>query len=142
MFSHQPTKTKATKAMVKQSLHNRQEHVNLNPLAGVLPDISQQCLNDARWTQIFLPTLTHALYISAHPFTDWTWCSSKFFDAVQKVFDLTFTNVSYTLRREDSIVKAVCLIWTLIPYHGNSLMFFGRPMTKRRLGGQSSLIKS
>ena len=127
---HQPTKSKAAKAVkatCKQSSHNGQEYINVNPLTGVLPDISQQCLDDYRWTHIFLPTLTHAFYISAHPFTDWTWSSNKFFDTVQKVFNLSFVNVSYTLRREDSIVKAVC---SFDPYHANSLMFFGRPMTE------------
>ena len=111
-----------------------------NPLAGLLPDISQQCLDDACWTHIFLPMLTHAFYISTQPFADWTWCSSNFFETVQKVFDLSFTNVSYTLRQEDSLVKVVCPIWSLSCQL--SLIFFGRPMTEWRLRSQSLPFKS
>ncbi|KAN0134190.1 hypothetical protein V8E53_007962 [Lactarius tabidus] len=104
-----PSKSKATKVTVKQSLHNgqvQQEYVGLNPLVGAHPDISQQCLNDARWTQVFLPTLTHALYISDHPFTDWMWSSSKLVETIQMVFDLSFTNISYALSPEDCVIKA------------------------------------
>ena len=72
MFFHQPAKLKPMKATVKQSSHNGQEYVNLNPLAGLLPNISQQCLNDACWTHIFLSKLTHdpcPLYL--HPAIHW-----------------------------------------------------------------------
>jgi hypothetical protein len=54
--------------------------------------------------------LTHTLYISDHPFTDWTWGSSKLLETIQTVFDLSFTNMSYMLSPEDSVIKVVCLI--------------------------------
>ncbi|KAN0135021.1 hypothetical protein V8E53_007139 [Lactarius tabidus] len=104
-----PSKSKATKATVKQSLHKgqvQQECVDLNPLIGACPDLSQQCLDDARWTHVFLPTLTHALYVSDHPFTDWTWGSSQLIDTIQTVFNLSFTNISYVLNPEDRVIKA------------------------------------
>ncbi|KAH9046380.1 hypothetical protein EDB83DRAFT_2523371 [Lactarius deliciosus] len=66
----------------------------------------QQCLDDSRWTRIFLPTLSHALYISDHPFTDWTRESSALVETVQVAFELSFTNISYTLSAQDGIVKA------------------------------------
>ncbi|KAH8977244.1 hypothetical protein EDB86DRAFT_3092825 [Lactarius hatsudake] len=66
----------------------------------------QQCLDDSRWTCIFLPTLSHALYISDHPFTDWTRESSALVETVQVAFELSFTNISYTLSAQDGIVKA------------------------------------
>jgi hypothetical protein len=88
-----------------------QEYIYVNPLAGALahPDISQECVNDPCWTNVFLPTLSHLLYISEHPFTSWTW-GSTLLQTVQTVFKLSFTNVSYTLSLEDGIVKTVCVI--------------------------------
>ncbi|KAH8980200.1 hypothetical protein EDB86DRAFT_2813877 [Lactarius hatsudake] len=70
------------------------------------PDIARQCLDDSRWTRIFLPTLSHTLYISDHPFTDWTRESSALVETVQVAFELSFTNISYTLSAQDGIVKA------------------------------------
>ncbi|KAN0130004.1 hypothetical protein V8E53_012158 [Lactarius tabidus] len=99
----------AMKATVKQSLHKgqvQQECVDLNPLIGACPDLSQQCLDDAHWTRVFLPTLTHALYVSDHPLTDWTWGSSQLIDTIQTVFNLLFTNISYVLNPKDRIIKA------------------------------------
>ena len=96
------------KAIVKESSHKKEEYVNHNPRVGVVPNISQQCLNDARWIHVFLPTLTHTLYISDQPFTDWTLASSTLLETIQKVFDISFTNLSYTLSPEDLVVKAVC----------------------------------
>ncbi|KAN0134486.1 hypothetical protein V8E53_007632 [Lactarius tabidus] len=103
-----PTKLKAMKSTINLSLHKGQEHEygTPDPLSGARPDISRQCLNDVRWTHVFLPTLTHTLYISDHPFTDWTLGSSKLVETVQTVFDLSFSNISYALSLEDGIVKA------------------------------------
>ncbi|KAH9162587.1 hypothetical protein EDB89DRAFT_1860711, partial [Lactarius sanguifluus] len=67
----------------------------------------RQCLDDSHWTRIFLPTLSHTLYISDHPFTDWTRESSALVETVV-AFELSFTNISYTLSAQDGIVKAVC----------------------------------
>ena len=79
----------------------------LKPTAGLLPDIAKQCLDDPRWTRIFLPTLTHVFYLSDHPFHDWKTTSSTFIRNLQMVFDLTFTNISGSLGPDDDIVKAV-----------------------------------
>ncbi|KAH8985195.1 hypothetical protein EDB92DRAFT_2029478 [Lactarius akahatsu] len=70
------------------------------------PNITCQCLDDSHWTRIFLLTLSHALYISDHPFTDWTRESSALVETVQVAFELSFTNISYTLSTQDGIVKA------------------------------------
>ena len=71
------------------------------------PNITKQCLDDPKWTRVFLPTLSHALYVSDQPFTDWTLGSDSLLKTVQDVFDLTFTNISHTLRAQDGVVKAV-----------------------------------
>ena len=95
------------KATVKKSLGRVQEYTDVNALTGARRDISEQWRKDPCWTRVFLPTLTHVLYNSEHPFTDWTLDSSKLVPIVQTVFDLSFTNISYTLSLGDSVVKGV-----------------------------------
>ena len=70
-------------------------------------DIAQQCLDDHRWTRVFIPTLTHTFYISREPFLDWALDSSTFITTVQHAFDLSFPNVSLVLRPKDLIVSTV-----------------------------------
>ncbi|KAH9172314.1 hypothetical protein EDB89DRAFT_2069978 [Lactarius sanguifluus] len=94
-------KSKAVKAIVKK---DDKHFTEAQP--DTHPDIARQCLDDSRWTRIFLPTLSHALYISDHPFTDWTRESSALVETVQVAFELSFTNISYTLSAQDGIVKA------------------------------------
>ncbi|KAH9061737.1 hypothetical protein EDB83DRAFT_2315525 [Lactarius deliciosus] len=94
-------KSKAVKAIVKKdSKHFTEAQPNTHP------DIAHQCLDDSPWTCIFLLTLSHTLYISDHPFTDWTRESSTLVETVQVAFELSFTNISYTLSAQDGIVKA------------------------------------
>ncbi|KAH8977283.1 hypothetical protein EDB86DRAFT_3092671 [Lactarius hatsudake] len=54
----------------------------------------------------FLPTLSHALYITDHPFTDWTWESNTLLQTIQNVFNISFPNISYTLSGQDKVVRA------------------------------------
>jgi hypothetical protein len=110
-FINQPPKPKAVKVTAKKHTeYDRQESVDSKPFARVCPNISQQCLDDPRWTRVFLPTLTHALYISENPFTEWTSDSSTFLQTVQMSFELSFMNISYQLSQQDTIVKAVHLV--------------------------------
>ncbi|KAH9066932.1 hypothetical protein EDB83DRAFT_2519235 [Lactarius deliciosus] len=100
-------KSKATKATVKKgasfkSLESPKPFVGL----GACPDIAQQCLDDPRWKHVFLPTLSHAFYITDHPFTDWIWESNTLLQTVQIVFNLSFPNISYMLSVQDKVVKA------------------------------------
>ncbi|KAH9160095.1 hypothetical protein EDB89DRAFT_2082498 [Lactarius sanguifluus] len=93
-------KLKAVKAIVKKDdKHFTEAQPNTHP------NIACQCLDDSRWTRIFLLTLSHALYISDHPFTDWTWESSALVETVQVAFELSFTNISYMMSVQDGIVK-------------------------------------
>ena len=82
----------------------------MKPLVRAVPDIFWECLNDPCWKGCFLHTLSHALYISEHPFTDWTLGSSTLLETIQVVFNISFTNITYTFRLQDRIVKAVRLM--------------------------------
>jgi hypothetical protein len=98
-------KAAVTAAVKKGALFKGEE--SIEPFAGACPDIAQQFLSDPLWTRVFFPTLSHALYVSDQPFTDWIWGSSTLVQTVQDVFDLTFTNISYTLSAQDSVVRVV-----------------------------------
>jgi hypothetical protein len=64
-------------------------------------------LKDSRWARVFMPTITHALYISRKPFVDFTLESPEFLVTVQKAFDLSFPNVDFELAPDDLIIKTV-----------------------------------
>jgi hypothetical protein len=68
-----------------------------------------QFLKDRRWARVFIPTLTHAFYISREAFTDFTLDSPKFIETVQNVFNISFPNADFSLTSNDEVVKAVCL---------------------------------
>ncbi|KAH9029570.1 hypothetical protein EDB85DRAFT_2147190 [Lactarius pseudohatsudake] len=105
--TRKPPKSKAAKVpIVKAIPYKDQEPQADEPFTEAHPDVTRACLNDPRWTCAFLPTLSHALYISDHPFTDWTWDTGTLVKTIQMVFELTFTNISYVLSLRDSIVKA------------------------------------
>ena len=70
--------------------------------------IADNLLDDYRWKRIFLPTLTHALYISREPFVDWTIDSPAFLATVQSVFNLSFRNIDVTLSAKDKLTETVC----------------------------------
>ncbi|KAH9014755.1 hypothetical protein EDB85DRAFT_1876224 [Lactarius pseudohatsudake] len=98
-----PGKPHATRKAIP---YKDQEPQADEPFTEAHPNVTRACLNDPRWTRAFLPTLSHALYISDHPFTDWTWDTGTLVKTIQMVFELTFTNISYVLSLRDSIVKA------------------------------------
>jgi hypothetical protein len=70
--------------------------------------ITDNLLDDYHWKHIFLPTLTHALYISRKPFMDWTINSSAFLAIVQNVFNLSFPNIDVALSMKDKLTDTVC----------------------------------
>ena len=70
--------------------------------------ITDNLLNDYRWKRIFLPTLTHALYISREPFKDWTIDSPAFLATVQNAFNLSFPNIDVVLSVKDKLTDTVC----------------------------------
>ena len=75
-------------------------------------------LKDGHWKEVFIPMLTHALYISWEPFLDWTSESLTVLANVQEVFNLTFTNVDICLSSKDSVITmtTVCQIYVPIPF--------------------------
>jgi hypothetical protein len=64
-------------------------------------------LKDSHWARVFMPTITHALYISHKPFVDSTLESPEFLMTVQNAFNLSFPNVDFELAPDDLIVKTV-----------------------------------
>jgi len=66
-----------------------------------------QFLQDGRWAKVFIPTITHALYISREPFLDWALDSCVFLAMLQHVFNISFSNITFTLPADDPIVATV-----------------------------------
>ena len=64
-------------------------------------------LRDVRWVKVFIPTITHALYVSLEPFVDWTSESPALLKMVQHAFNLSFDNITFTLSADDPIVQTV-----------------------------------
>jgi hypothetical protein len=80
---------------------------NSEPITGRIAD---NLLDDYHWKCVFLPTLTHALYISHEPFMDWTIDSPAFLATVQNVFNLSFPNIDVALSVNDKLTDMVCQI--------------------------------
>ena len=70
-------------------------------------DATTTFMEDIRWTNTFLPSLTHKLFIVHQAFQDFQVDSKAFLQTVQEVFDIAYPNVKYTLKRTDSLVTTV-----------------------------------
>ena len=64
-------------------------------------------LRDPRWTDIFLPLLVHALYVSRKPFKYFKAKAPQFLKIVQQTFDLSYLEIDLTLNTTDEFVKKV-----------------------------------
>ena len=64
-------------------------------------------LKDSRWAHVFMPTITHTLYISHKLFIDFTLESPEFLMTMQNAFNLSFPNVDFGLAPNDLITKMV-----------------------------------
>ncbi|KAF8957754.1 hypothetical protein BDZ97DRAFT_1762635 [Flammula alnicola] len=60
--------------------------------------------DDPRWTKVFLPTITNALYISSEPFKHFKPASLEFREKAQEIFDLSYPNVDYQLKDNDRVI--------------------------------------
>jgi hypothetical protein len=64
-------------------------------------------LKDSHWAHVFMPTITHALYISRKPFVDFTSKSPEFLITMQNALNLSFPNVNFELAPNDPIIEMV-----------------------------------
>ena len=70
-------------------------------------------VKDDRWARTFIPTITHAFYMTHDPFLDWSPESAVFLAMVQRVFNLSFPNVIYTVFARDRVAVTVCAYFFL-----------------------------
>jgi hypothetical protein len=70
-------------------------------------DATTPLIEDKRWTDTFLPSLTHKLFTAHHAFLDFQVDSKAFLKNVQEVFEVAYPNIEYTLKRTDSLVITV-----------------------------------
>ncbi|KAF8870788.1 hypothetical protein CPB84DRAFT_1855330 [Gymnopilus junonius] len=67
-------------------------------------DVTSAFLEDGRWKTAFLPSITHALYMSSEPFKHFSLNSTVFLHTVQKAFDSAFSDAEYQVQTKDAIV--------------------------------------
>ena len=105
------TKPVQTKQPKKEKAKKEKSKVKKNPskatTGGEAITSAAEFLRDARWANIFLPTITHTLYVSWEPFVHFTSESSIFLATVQNAFNLSFSNVDFTLKSDDLLVTTV-----------------------------------
>lgn len=70
-------------------------------------------VKDNRWARTFVPTITHAFYVTREPFLDWSPESTVFLATVQHIFNLSFPNAVYTVSAHDQVIKTVCTYYFL-----------------------------
>jgi hypothetical protein len=99
-----PEKTITTKAKTKQVKVKEEGDVGrTTKKAPVMDDL----LKDPRWTNVFLPSLAHALYVSRKPFKHFKSKAPEFLQVVQKIFNLSYQEIDLALNSKDELVKTV-----------------------------------
>lgn len=67
-----------------------------------------------KWINIFLPTLTHALFISKQPFQDFRPSSPIFVTTIRRIFGLVYSHTTYDIDKDNILVAEVSrrsLLW-------------------------------
>jgi hypothetical protein len=72
------------------------------------------------WKNRFLPTLTHALWVSPEPFKHYRQQASEFLAIIQEVFDISFPLVAFAVKDTDKIVIEVCVTHILCNLFANT----------------------
>jgi len=60
-----------------------------------------------KWTNVFLPTLTHALFISKQPFRDFRPSSPIFVATIRQIFGLVYPSITYHIDKDNVLVGEV-----------------------------------
>jgi hypothetical protein len=89
------------------------QHVNNEDTSSPVEEVKKSggadyLLKDKRWKEVFIPTITHAFFISDEPFKQFKRESAEFLKTVQDVFDVSFPDIGYTLNLRDDLVEKVC----------------------------------
>lgn len=95
--------TKAQTTKPAKKLNNNDSSVAEVKNAGA----ADYLMKDKRWKEVFIPTITHAFFISDEPFKRFKRESVEFLKTVQEVFDVSFLDIAYTLNLRDGLVEKV-----------------------------------
>ncbi|KDR82214.1 hypothetical protein GALMADRAFT_135578 [Galerina marginata CBS 339.88] len=97
-----PEKTTITKAKAKQAEVKEDNVICRTTTKAPTMD---NLLKDPRWTDAFLSSLAHALYISQKPFKHFKSKAPEFLQVVQEIFNLSYPEIELALRSNDELVK-------------------------------------
>ena len=77
------------------------------PLLPVpIPD-TQQFICQPTWSKVFLPTLTHLMFVLEYPFKSFKSKTSSFIANLQEAFDVTYPHISYRVTSGNDNAMAV-----------------------------------
>ena len=77
------------------------------PLLPVPIPNTQQFICQPTWSKVFLPTLTHLMFVSEYSFKSFKSKTSSFIANVQEAFNATYPHVSYRVTSGDDIAMVV-----------------------------------
>ena len=100
-----PEKTTATKAKAKQA--KVKEEGDVIHQTEIKAPKMDNLLRDPRWTNVFLPSLAHALYVSRKPFKHFKTKAPEFLQVIQEIFNLSYPEIDLALRSKDELVQKV-----------------------------------
>ena len=69
-----------------------------------------------QWSEVFLPSLSHTLYVARNPFDDFKKDSPRFIQTVQQAFALSHPEIIYKFRLKDKFIEKAS---TLLPALSN-----------------------
>jgi hypothetical protein len=62
----------------------------------------------ANWAKKFIPSITHALFVSLRPFRDYKMSSPVFIATLQVVFSAVYPDINHKITSSDVIAVTVC----------------------------------
>ncbi|KIJ91410.1 hypothetical protein K443DRAFT_14424 [Laccaria amethystina LaAM-08-1] len=101
--------TKAKNTVTKPAKPTQRHQSKAAPIMNAVPTRSNfgnsldRFLKDRRWAKVFIPSLTHALYVSREPFKYFATDSPVFLTTVQTIFDKVFSDADVVLSTGDPI---------------------------------------
>ena len=68
----------------------------------------------ANWAKKFIPSITHALFVSLGPFKDYKMSSPVFIVTLQEVFSVVYPDINHKITPSDVIAVTVCAYSILV----------------------------
>jgi hypothetical protein len=101
------------KTAVVPALADDDYSADSNDENGVATDQSKW-FSGHQWSEIFIPSLSQALYVARNPFDDFKKDSPKFIKTVQDIFALSHSEIIYKFRAKDKFIEKVRIVQVVL----------------------------